>query len=268
MKIGKESGVKLGLLVGLLLVSLGLIHFIGKTGSKRSGVVQTHKAVGEYLVLSNHSVGLVLSQLDVKSGAELVRREVSRLALGSGNLEELNKSVVKFKEEYKDSDLVSLGRGVRLVQILYEAGQVEQAKEVLGVLANKPVKSYSEGLLAVREVVAAKGNDRFKVRVEQYEEVLAVVAINKVLELNLPVGDLVKGMVQSVKWNSLGDGTEVGKVYLLQLVGVYAGQDYYTSGLYGQLKNYWSHKKDSEFLSKARVIEALAFFKILNGEVL
>jgi hypothetical protein len=156
-----------------------------------------------------------------------------------------------------------------LAQILYEAGRIGEARQVLGILTGRAIKGYSEGLGAVRELVAQKGQDRYKVHVEQLEEVLGVVAVNRVLELNLPTGDLVKEMVSTVKWDSMGDGTEVGKIYLLQLVGLYAGQDYYSSGLYKKLQGYWERRAgDKEFMSQPRIVEAYAMFQALQGQSL
>lgn len=265
------SGVRLGILV-VLIVFTAVPTYLWYKGQKKEmpvNAMQTHRAIGEYLVLSNKGVAAVVGQLDVKSGSELIRREVSRLAIGTGSLNDLDKGIEKFREEAgSEVELVKLGRGIRLAQILYEAGQTGEAKVVLGILSGKAVNSYSEGLKEVKEIVASKDQERFKVRVEQLEEVLAVVAINRVLELNLPVGDLVKDMVNSVKWDNLGDGTEIGKIYLLQLIGVYAGQDYYTSGLYAKLKSYWGRQKDKDFMSKPRIVEASAMFKSLDGQKL
>lgn len=268
-----SSGVRFGIL-GVLIVLTVIPTFLWykdqmSTPAVDTTKIETKKAIGEYLVLSTKSVAPVVSDLEVKSGSELIRREVSRMSLGTGSMAELDKGIAKFREEAgTEVELVKLGRGVRLAQILYEAGKIEEAKVVLGILSGKAVASYGEGLNSVREIVASKGEDRFKVRVEQLEEVLAVVAINRVLELNLPVGSLVKDMVDSVKWDQMGDGSEIGRVYLLQLVGVYAGQDYYSSGLYGKMKSYWQRKTDKEFLSKPRVVEAHAMFKALDGQKL
>lgn len=271
--MNQNSKVTISMLfiLGVMGIALAVIGF--NSGEIRVGepVVKRRSHGTEFLVLRNKDVAEALSGVDVKMGSEIIRKEVSRISLSKEKegLDRIDAGLVKFREEVgTEVDIVKMGRGVRLAHILNEAGMEGEARVVLGIITGRAINGYSEGLEAVREIVASKGENRYKVRVEQLEEVLSVVVINRVLELNLPVESLIKDMVNAIKWEDLGDGTEVGRVYLLQLVGLYAGGDYYTSGLFTKLRGYWLKKlagDNKDFFQKPRVIEAFTMFKVISG---
>lgn len=264
----QKTSSPLSLVLFLIVSILGVIVIVHQISlnRERERVSQIKKSpiLGEYYVLSTPQVADVYKSLELKSPMELIRKNVS---IGGDN-ESLSVLIKEWSKELSpERSLLNYGRGIRLSQILYQAGKVAQAREVLSLLLDRPVNSLGEGFTALREVLAQKSQSKFKVKPAQLEEVLSIVALNSILELNLPIDSLIKEAMQSVDWNNTFEGPDSGKAYLMQLIGLYSGTSYYNSGLRQAMGRHWSSgEKITGYMDKPRSREGYFIFLSLEGK--
>ncbi len=267
-----KLNIKDGLVIGVLIVLGGLIGLKKITDSeqlKKAQSIPLSKAQGEARVLELKSIAEVYKEMDIKSPPELLRREISLYTQSPSeeSLKKVQDSISVYKESLKGKSLalVDYGRLVRLGRLLYELELIKEARSVLNIALKEEVPTYGLALLKIRDYIQMR--PKFDMHPEQLEEVLSILVLNNTLEMGLPVKGLIEESLASVNWDNLSEGPEVGKVYILQLMGLYSGQDYYQSGLHKKLYRHWSkHKDKKEYMASPRMKEAYMVFKSLEGQ--
>lgn len=261
-------------IISLVIVGIGLygvkLSIDRKALESKVRSIPVTKPNGEGQIVEKSSLYELYTQMQVQTTHELLRKAISGYSQKQVSIGEIDSLINQWKEELKGKDLSlsELGRVIRFGRVLYEVGLIPQAKAVMEIGIGKEALSYGPSLLEMRRVIELKGAKRFKLDPMNLDDVLAVMVIEKVLEVDSGALELLKTAVAPIKMEELEEGPETGKVYILSLIGLYApSQSYYQSGLHGKLYKHWSKMRgNKKYMASPRMQEALLIFESLEGK--